>query len=102
MYLNLGNSSTQQYSLRVYCTNLCGVKTVGVSVVYIIKILIFITKWALWALQMGFIYAPDQGFQNAINNECLTNFLMKLWASENRQVVWRLYAARLYGRIAYK
>ena len=50
---------------------------------------------------MGLTYAPAQGFQNAINNECRTNFLIKLWASQNRQVVCRLYEARFYGRIPY-
>ena len=41
-------------------------------------------------LQWGaLIYAPDQGLQNDINNECRTmyTFLIKLWVSENCQVV---------------
>jgi hypothetical protein len=44
-------------------------------------------------LKLGTNEASDQGLQNAIYNECHTNFLTKLWAFENRKFVWWLYGA---------
>jgi hypothetical protein len=52
--------------------------------------------------KLGANEASAQGPQNALYNECHTNFLTELWAFENRLFVWQLYEARLYRKIQYK
>ena len=46
--------------------------------------------------------ASVQGLQNALENECHTKFLAKLWAFENRHFVCGIYDARVHGKIQYK
>jgi hypothetical protein len=39
-------------------------------------------------LKLGANEASAQGLRNALQNECHTKFLTKLWTFENRHFVW--------------